>query len=135
MGAIEVTLEDIPVMYVESERGVMGSKQAFDELESKLQTLRGRKFYGVIFGVPPNDKYWASVAINADDNPTKLGLGTGVISGGKYIQTKLLDWSKNLKQVGKIFENLSKQFPVDSSRPSVEYYRSMSELIIRLPIK
>ena len=135
MGTIQVTLEDIPIIYIKSDRGVTGSKQAFDKLESKLQTLRGRKFYGVIFGVPPNDEYWASVATVASDNSVRLDLKTGVIPGGRYIQTKLFDWTKKIDLVGKIFEDLSKQFPIDSSRPGVEFYRSMDELVIRLPIK
>ena len=40
---MEVTLDDIEVMYIAAESGAEGAEQAFDKLESHLSSLRGRK--------------------------------------------------------------------------------------------
>lgn len=130
-----VNLPEIKIMYVESANGVTGSREAFNKLESYLTTLKGRKFYGLIFGIPPNDKYWAAVAITDTDSPQEVGLKTGVVPGGKYIQERINDWNNNLSMIGQTFQRLAKEYSVDSLRPSVEFYRSMSDMLVRLPIK
>ena len=130
-----IDLPEIKIMYVISNNGVSGSREAFNKLESHLQTLRGRKFYGLVFGIPPNDTYWAAVALIDSDNPDKEGLKTGIIPGGKYVQERINNWNEAILMVGQTFQKLTKQYPVDSSRPSVEFYRSMKDMLVRLPIK
>ncbi|MBW1709055.1 MAG: hypothetical protein JRJ73_04120 [Deltaproteobacteria bacterium] len=59
-----VTIDDIPVMYVAGEKGRPIPEQApeaFRELEAKLPSLKGRKFYGVEFA----GEYRACAAILA----------------------------------------------------------------------
>ena len=41
---METLLNEIPVMFVESPNGPAGSGEAFNQLESSLETLNGRKF-------------------------------------------------------------------------------------------
>ena len=56
-----VTVLDTSVMYVAGETGkpIAGqAPKAFKELEAKLSSLKGRKFYGVVLG----DEYRACVA-------------------------------------------------------------------------
>lgn len=122
-------------MYVKSDSGVNGANKAFSDLESKLSNLKGRKFYGLVFGIPPKEEYWACVAIEEGDNPEAVGLGRGIIPAGRYIQEKIVDWNTNLKKVGEVFKSLSEKCDVDSARPQVEFYRSMKELLVRVPIK
>ncbi len=126
---------EVKVMYVESENGIQGSSLAFDKLEAKLPTLKKRKFHGVIWGSIPKEKYWAGVEISDKKEAALYGFEIGVIPEGKYVQEKVKDWSKNLDQIGKIFSKLSKEFSVDDTRPSIEFYRSMDEVLLRLPIK
>jgi len=132
---MEVILNDIKVMYVKSKNGVFGSKQAFSILESRLPTLKQRKFYGVLFGEPETGEYRACVKITEQDNPEAMGLDTWIIPGGKYAKRKIKDWWKNIKEIGLTFEEMSKEYEVDFSRPSIEFYRSQKELIALLPIK
>ena len=130
-----VDLPEIKIMYVVSKNGVVGSSQAFNKLESYLPTLKGRKFYGLVFGVPPNDTYWASVALIDLDNPEKEGMQIGAIPAGKYVQERINNWNNNTSLIGQTFQKISKQYTIDSSRPSIEFYRSMRDMLIRLPIK
>lgn len=133
---IAADFPDVTIMYVKSDGGTGGSHQAFDKLESKLPTLKGRKFYGLVFGTPPNDEYWASVELISGDKPKEWGFQTGVIPGGKYVQERINDWNKDITVIGKTFQKLSEKHKhtVDSSRPFVEFYRSMHDMLVRLPI-
>ena len=128
-------LSDIPVMFVFSENGVAGANKAFNLLESKLPSLKKRKFYGVIEGIPPNDTYRACVAIIEGDNPKVMGLDTWVIPGGKYEKRKIKNWEQNLEQIGKTFEAMMKEVSIDHTRPAIEIYRSMEEMFALVPIK
>jgi len=76
-----VNLENINVMYVKSNNGVQGSKEAFDELERHLSTLKGRKFYGVLM----NGEYKACVAMLGNEN---TALPCEIIPGGKYARER-----------------------------------------------
>lgn len=42
----QVTLSEVQVMYVESDNGIAGASEAFDRLEARFPSLKGRKFYG-----------------------------------------------------------------------------------------
>jgi hypothetical protein len=127
---VEVVLEDIAVMYVVAEGGPAGAQKAFTKLESKLKTLRGRRFYGTYHA----GEYRACVAIRPDDKPDDLGLDTWIITGGKYIREKMLNWAQRIPEIGETFMRLSEQYPADPTRPSVEYYRSQTELQLLLPL-
>lgn len=126
---------EIKILYVKSQNGTMESRQAFDKLESKLPTLKGRKFYGLVFGIPPNDEYWASVELMPDDQPELWGFRTGSIPAGKYIQERIDNWNENTSLIGKTFQRLASQNETDATRPCVEFYRSMRDMLVRLPVK
>lgn len=127
---MEVTLEDIQVMFVRAEGGSEGAKEAFDKLESRLPSLRGRKFYGTYHA----GEYRACVALRPEDDPSAMGLDVWVIPGGRYVRAKVKDWSRRIPEIGKTFTALAEQYPADPSRPSIEYYRSQQELILHLPV-
>ena len=62
---MEVTLDDIEVMYILADGGPAGAQQAFDKLESKLTSLKGRRFYGTFQA----GEYRACVALLSNDKP------------------------------------------------------------------
>lgn len=123
-------LEDIEVMYVQSEAGPAGARIAFAQLEAKIGSLKGRRFYGTF----QSGEYRACVARQPEDNPRALGLKAWVIPGGKYVCEKLLNWRSRIPEIGERFVALSRAHPEDPDRPSIEYYRSQSELHLFLPI-
>ena len=131
---METFLEDIEVMYVESPNGPAGSKEAFDKLESSLASLKGRKFYGTF--QYSTGQYRACVAIDSTDNPQSLGFEVWKIPGGKYARQKLDNWTERVDEILTMFEKLSHEYEGrnDSSRPSIEFYKSQKELILLFPI-
>lgn len=52
-----VELNEIPIMRVKADMKGKGPSAAMDLLESKLPTLKGRKFYGVFHETPDGEEY------------------------------------------------------------------------------
>ncbi|MGA7923790.1 MAG: hypothetical protein WCA77_07430 [Thermoplasmata archaeon] len=113
-----------------------GPAGAMKLLESKLPSLKGRRFYGAFRLLNDGEEYFACVERMAGDDPTKMGLDVGVIPGGLYVRRKLNDWEKIIASgdLGKHFKELISKHKFDPSRPEIEYYRSMSELHLLLPV-
>ena len=129
----QVTLPDVQVLYVESGSGLAGASEAFDRLEARFPSLRGRKFYGTF--QRPAGPYRACTAIETGDDAATLGLKTWVIPGGKYSRRKLLDWQARISEIGATFQSMAQDGSCDASRPSIEFYRSEKELVLFLPME
>jgi hypothetical protein len=134
MKDIYVELDEFPVMRVKADMKGKGPSAAFDLLESKLPTLKGRKFYGSFRATPDGEEYYACVVRTEIDDPVKMQLEPGVIPGGIYARRKILDWEKKIQQLPKLFQEMAKAHDVDQSRPSLEFYRSQDELQLFLPV-
>jgi len=113
-----------------------GPAEAMQRLEAKLPSLKGRKFYGAFRLLPEGEEYFACVEKFPTDDPQAMGLELGIIPGGLYVRRKVLDWEKVIAagQLGTIFQNMVAQYTVDRSRPDIEYYRSMKELHLLVPV-
>jgi hypothetical protein len=129
---MEAILEPIPVMCVIT-RAPEGVQEAFDILESKLSSRRHRRFYGVFFH--STKEYRACVRIEDGEKPMTLGLTGWTIPGGKYKSQRLHDWQSKVSEFPEIFNEMVKGEKVDPTRPSLEYYRSMTECVLYLPIE
>jgi hypothetical protein len=131
---METMRKDIEVLFVESPNGPAGSGEAFSELESRLASLKGRKFYATFQYL--TGQYRACVAIESPDEAKTLGFEVWSIPGGKYVQQKLESWTEHADEIPTVFEKLSQEYKgrIDSSRPSIEFYKSQKELILMLPI-
>ena len=130
-----VELQEISVLRVKADMKGKGPSTAFNLLESKLLTLKGRKFYGTFRFTPGGEEYYAcAVRIDSDD-PERMQLEAGAIPGGWYARGKLMDWEKNLSKLPGLFEEMARTHDVDPERPSLEYYRSQAEMHLFLPVK
>lgn len=128
-----VTLPDTPVMFVAGQAGKSIAEQApraFEALEAKLPSLKGRKFYGAALG----DEYRACVGIHPSDDPRSLPHPTWILPSGKYVRRRILDWGQHLDVIGPTMQALLGRPDVDTSRPCLEFYRSQKELLVMVPI-
>ncbi|PIN75290.1 hypothetical protein COV18_03815 [Candidatus Woesearchaeota archaeon CG10_big_fil_rev_8_21_14_0_10_37_12] len=125
-----VNKKPVDVIYIEVP-SPQQSKEAFIQLESKLPSLKGRKFYGIAF----SDKYFVAVEIHDEQEPKKYGLPTYIIPGGKYAKTEVKDYMQNLHKIPTTFEKLEKEYPRDETRPAIEFYERGDKLICLLPLK
>jgi len=127
------TLPDIPVWSVPT-TGVKNSGKAFALLESKLTSLRARKFYGLLYGDTEFGIYRACVERGDYEIRDTKSLELWSIPGGKYATEKMKNWVNNIEMIGKTFEQLAHMIEIDESRPQIEFYRSQKELIVMVPV-
>jgi hypothetical protein len=128
-----VEIGDIAVMYVagDRERPIFAQGPvAFDMLEAKLASLKGRHFYGVVV----DGEYRACVALRPEDDRNHLPHPIWIIPGGKYARRKIADWEKHRDEIGPTMMRLRDRKDLDVSRPCIEYYRSQRELLLMAPI-
>lgn len=127
---------DVEVLRVLADWNGGGPAEAMQRLESKLPSFKGRRFYGAFRLLPEGEEYFACVERFASDDPRAMGLDVGIIPGGLYVRRKVFDWDKVIAagQLGTIFQSMVSRYPVDQSRPDVEYYRSMKELHLLVPV-
>jgi predicted transcriptional regulator YdeE len=129
-----VDLPEIRLMVSRADQFPSGIKAAWDRLESRLSSLKGRKFYGVSRYEGSQLTYFAGVVPTSDEEVTALGFPTMTIKGGKYARAKLLDWSNHTEKIGQIFSELARDFPMDMNGWALEYYRSQSEVHLLMPL-
>jgi hypothetical protein len=126
-------------MRVKADMKQKGSPAAFGVLDSKLPTLKGRRFYGTFQLTTDGEEYWACVARIEEDDPKVMQLETGVIPGGWYARRRVRDWDMVLQEgkLPKLFENLARDNAerLDMIRPSIEFYRSREELLLFVPVQ
>jgi hypothetical protein len=133
-----VELRDISVMRVRADMRGGGPAAAMNLLESRLPTLKGRKFYGAFRMLPDGEEYFACVARVETDDPNKMWLESGVIPGGKFARRKIMNWETIIRQ-GQL-PRLTQEFEsahareADSGRFTLEFYRSEAELQLLLPV-
>ena len=114
-----------------------GNRAAFNSLEKQLKTLRGRKFYGLVFENDAGLDYYAGLVPDNEIEERRfatLGFPITVIEGGLCARVKLMDWSTKLDQIGPTIGTMIAQHGIDHSRPQMEYYRSFTELHLLVPI-
>ena len=134
--------EDIPLMCLKSPKAGETAASTMSKVEQALQTLKGRRFYGLFNIQNDIETYYSCTSIEAGDEPEKLGFERIMIGKGKYDREKLSDWEKhwdgkNIAGLPELFELMVKRNEgnIDNSRFCVEYYRSQKELYAMLPVK
>jgi len=130
-----VEREEIQVLRVRADMKGSGPAGAMHDLESKLPTIRGRKFYGTFRPLPEGEEYFACVERIAGDDAFRMGVEVGSIPGGLYARRKILDWEQVIAagKLTSIFEEMVRAYDIDSSRPDIEFYRSMKEMHLLVP--
>jgi hypothetical protein len=129
-----VDMPDLKLMVVRAEEFPGGLKTAWDGLESKLPSLKGRKFYGASRYEGQQMVYFAGVVPASDEELAALGFLTMTVKGGKYARVKLMDWPKHTDEIGPIFSELTQEFAMALDGWVLEYYRSQSELHLLVPL-
>jgi hypothetical protein len=110
-------------------------KASWQRLESRLPTLKGRKFYGLTFFKDGELSYYATLETDDAREIAALGFPTMRVNAGKYTRVKLQDWEQHADQIGDIFEDLRSRYAKDGTRPDIEFYRSQKELHLLMPIE
>lgn len=137
MNATLITQPALRLITAKSAHFPEGNRDAFAALESHLKSLKGRKFYGLVYKTAEGMDYHAGLVPDNEIEErrfTALGFPITEIAGGSCARMKLLDWTSKTDQIGPSFGAMIGQFGIDPSRPQMEYYRSLSELHLLLPV-
>ena len=118
--------DPIDVWYVAADGGPAGAPAAFAELERRVGSLRGRKFFGTFH----DGEYRACVAIR-DDDDAALGLPRGTIPGGRFAKRV---WKGGWDCIGATVDEMAKEHRPDCARPTIEFYRREHEVVLFLPV-
>jgi hypothetical protein len=125
---------DIELIVCRASEFPAGIKDSWQRLESKLASLKGRRFYGLTFFEGGRLVYYAGLQPVNDEEVASLGFPTMRLKGGKYARVKLQDWNNHTDEIGPIFDGLMEEYEKDPGGPTVEFYRSHSELYLMIPI-
>lgn len=128
---------EFEVSRVEAVGGPSGAGAAFDLLEERMPSLRGRKMYGILYPGHP-DRYFACLRLDnaySDD----LGLERAIVPGGLYGRSHVRDWNTRIQELPRLFDALrdalvGSGYLISDTRPLIEYYRRMDALTIMMPV-
>lgn len=129
-----VDQSDIELIVCRASEFPAGIKDSWERLEFKLASLKGRKFYGLTFFEEGQLVYYAGLQPVDEAEIKTLGFPTMTLKGGKYARVRLMDWNNHVDEIGPIFDELMEEYKKDPSGPTVEFYRSQTELHLMIPI-
>lgn len=136
MKVTRIELDEIPVMCVSEHEGEGGpgsvAGKAFERLEGGLESLRGRRFYGLFYVA--SGEYRACTALRDEDDPEALGFIRGTIPGGSYLRTRLRGEPDEIYPLIPATVSDLVARATDSTRPSIEFYRRRDALDLLVPI-
>jgi hypothetical protein len=120
----EFTLErDITVFFVTAKSFPMGIKEAFDELNVKLNGSRKRTYFGISNPEPGiGIVYKACAEQLKDEESSGTHLPTIAIKAGKYHCIEIKNFHEDLSSIGKAFEEILKQPDIDHESFCLEIY-------------
>lgn len=129
-----ITLSDLRLVVNRAETFPDGIKGAWERLEAPLASLKGRKFYGLTFTEGDEVVYYAGLEPIDDDEIATLGFPLLTVKGGQYARSKLHNWTEHADKISEIIRAMLQQFGTDPIRPTIEYYRSQTELHLLVPV-
>jgi len=134
----EPTLVERPAVEVMFTRAAADAQpeitRAWTELEDRVGSLRGRKFYGTFD--PRTEEYRACVQVREGDDAGALGLELGTLPGGRFARVRLRGEPPDVyRMILPSFQALARRAVGDDTRPSLEFYRRHDVIELLLPVR
>ena len=130
---IDVEREPVRVMFLRAtEDSPPAIGHAWKEFETAVG-LKGRKFFGAF----ENElrEYRVCTAIQADDDPAAMGFDSDTLPGGTYSRVRLRGEPPDVyAYILPTVEGMEQQPGFDTSRPTIEFYRSHDIIDILVPV-
>jgi len=128
-----VVRDETPVRYVETADELASIRTAWQELETAVGSLSGRRFLGAFD--PVAGWYRACVEVHDASLATEQALPEAVIPGGSFLRIRLRGEPPGLyAQIAPAFELLHVTSERDLRRPSLELYRRVDQVDVLMPV-
>jgi hypothetical protein len=123
----------VPIMFKRAADELPAITRAWSELEERVGSLRGRKFYGV--ADPMSREYRACVELRDGDDPAALGLERGTLPGGRYARARLKGEPPAVyARIAPEAKKLAQRPDADHQAPSIEFYRRRDAIDLLQPL-
>jgi predicted transcriptional regulator YdeE len=125
----ELIENDIHTFYVPAASFPEGIEEAHKKLHSLLPTVQGRQFFGI--SAPGKDgkiQYKAAVKALEKGEGERLGCESFIIPAGTYFTEEINDWTKDVSQIGKTFQNMLADERIDPNGFCLEVYNNNNRL-------
>lgn len=133
MSVRRVERVETPVVFVAVRDGSDEIGPAWDLLEKKLGSLRGRRFLGTF---DDSGIYRCCVQVREGDDAVRLGLESGTVPGGSYLSATVRGpQPAAYSLITPTFQELRGVAERDDTRPCIEYYRSDDRIDLLMPVR
>lgn len=112
-----------------------GIKESWDRLGTKLASLKGRKFHGLTFFEAGHLVRYAGLQPQDGNEAASLGFPMMTLKGGDSAWVKLMNWPQHADEIGPILDALMEECRKDPEVPTVEFYRSQTDLHLMIPLQ
>ncbi|PTX15075.1 hypothetical protein C8N40_109173 [Pontibacter mucosus] len=121
--------KDLKLFYVEATSFPAGVKEAFLKLEHMLPTRKGRRFFGIYQEREKGITYKAAVLEQFENEAAQYNCAYFLIEKGSYVTESIEDWQTKIECIEETFNALFKVENVHAQSSSIEYYKSLNELV------
>lgn len=128
-----VVEKDIKLMAIKAKSFPHGIQEAWKELESKISSKRGKKFYGILQTAKSNLNYYACV--NRNEVDTYQISDQVTIKKGRYLAKEINSWQSDTTVIENTFMQLFSQDGIDDESPFIEFYKSKNTLVCMVLMK
>ena len=121
--------KDIKLFCIDAISFPDGILAAHQKLQSLLETIENRKFYGISYGTNEGKViYKAGVAELFKGEGEKLGCESFIISKGEYIGETIINWKSDEQIVEKTFKKLLSDHRRDENGYCLEIYLNENDM-------
>ncbi len=111
-----------------------GIGEAFDGLMKMLPPGDERPYYGISQCTKEGITYIAAALETFDGESKNYGYENYTIERGEYLTAPLMDWTSKLHCIKDVFEKIIKDERVDNSKPAIEVYKNMKEMVCMVKV-
>jgi hypothetical protein len=126
---------DLKVFGIRVQNFPDGIGEAFDALTQMVPPGDDRPFYGISECTKDGVVYIAAALETFDGEAEKYRCDTYYIEKGEYLSAILLDWPSKTASIKNVIGDLLKDRRADSTKPCVEVYKNMKEMLCLVKTK
>lgn len=121
--------ENLSVFGKEVKTFPTGIGQAFDELVALFPKDDERPYYGISLCTENGIVYHAAALEKFDGEAESHRCERYTIEKGDYLAVSITDWQEKTDMIGEVFKTMFTDERCDPSKPSVEIYKNMKEMV------